>query len=76
MGKLVWIIVILLVIGAWIIIKANSYEPTKDFDDTKGFVVDFAKWLFQVGKSTKNTVQFAADQQWLPEVNNTNQITH
>jgi len=71
--KIFWIVVIFLVIGAWIIIKANNYQPTKDFDDTKGFIVDFAKWLFQVGKSTKSTVSYAADQQWLPVINETNQ---
>lgn len=73
MGKLFWMIIIFVIIGAWIIIKANSYEPTKDFDDTKDFIIDFGKWLFQVGKSTKNTVQYAADQEWLPVVNETNQ---
>ncbi len=73
MVKLSWIIIIFIIIGAWIIIKANSYEPIEDFDDTKSFIIDFGKWLFQVGKSTKNTVEFASDQQWMPVVNETNQ---
>lgn len=73
MGKLGWVIVIFLIIGAWVIIKAQDYKPTEDVEDRKGFVIDFGKWVFQVGKSVWNTVGYATKQEWLPKVNETNQ---
>ena len=72
MAKLFWIIVIFLIIGALVIIKSQNYEPIEDVEDRKNFVKDFGKWLFKVGKSTKNTVGYVIDQEWLPKVNKTN----
>jgi len=73
MGKLLWIIVIILVIGGWIIFKAGTYEPITEPKNAVGFAVDFGKWVFQVGKSTVKTAKYAADQDWLPKTNQTNQ---
>ncbi len=66
MGKLFWIIVIFLVIGGFMI-KSSMDTDLDDDEDRKSFMKKFAKWIFQLGKSTKNTAGFAISQDWLPK---------
>ena len=72
MSKLIgFIIIVFVLIGGYMIY--NSLDT--DFDesgDTTNFLKEFAKWIFQVGKSTKNTVGYAFEQDWLPDVNESN----
>jgi hypothetical protein len=69
--KLFWIVAIFFVVGGYIIYSSMS----ADLDTTSGklsFAKELGKWLFQVGKSTKNTVGYAVEQDWLPDINKTN----
>lgn len=36
------------------------------------FSRSFFNWVFQVGKNVKDVTGYAAQQEWLPEVNDTN----
>jgi len=71
MGKLLWIILIFLVIGGFII-KSSLDTDFSQPDDRKSFAQEFFSWLGQVFTSTKKTVGYAIDQDWLPETNQTN----
>lgn len=71
MGKIILIVIIFLVIGSYLI-KTNLNTNFDESDDRANFIKEFAKWVFQLGKSTKNTVGYAISQDWLPETNETN----
>ena len=73
MVKLLWIVVIFLALGGWMIFKGMGEPDLDDSDNKKTFVKEFAKWLDQVFKSGKATVGAAAEQDWLPKNNDTNQ---
>jgi len=68
MNKLMLFTAIFLVIGGYII----AQNMGTDFDD-KGektsFVKEFAKWVWDVGKKTKNVVGYVIKEDWLPERN-------
>jgi hypothetical protein len=71
MSKIVWIVAIFFVVGGYIIYNSLS----ADIETTEGkisFTKELFKWVFQVGKSTKNTVGYAFNQDWLPKTNITN----
>ena len=70
-GLLILVIIIFLVIGVYIIINAYNLN-LEDKEDVKTFIVRFGKWLFQVGKNVKDVTGYAAQQKWLPAVNETN----
>tara|TARA_Y100000310_G_C20684635_1_gene818153 strand:+ start:218 stop:457 length:240 start_codon:yes stop_codon:yes gene_type:complete len=66
----------LIVIGFFLIGGYMIYDNLDtDFDDSDDRI-DFFKttgmWIFNVGKATKNTVGYAIDQEWLPNVNSSN----
>jgi len=71
MGKLFWIITIFIVIGGYIIYSSQNTDISNP-DSAISFAGKFASWLFQLGKSTTNTVGYAMGQDWLPEINQTN----
>jgi len=71
MGKILFIVVILLLIGTYSIYKSNNTDLSS-LGSTGSFIGDLANWFFQLGKSTSNTVGYAVHQEWLPELNNTN----
>lgn len=71
MKKTYILIIIFLVIGSYIIISSYNLS-LQEKQDRKTFLLEAAKWIFNVGKSTKNTVTYAIKQDWLPEVNKTN----
>ena len=71
MNKVFLIIAIFLIIGGYLI-KTNLNTDFDESEDRVGFLKEFAKWVFQLGKSTKNTVGYAISQDWLPETNETN----
>ena len=71
MKKTVFFLLIFLVIGRYMI--ANSLQT--DFNEKSDkvyFAKTFAGWAFDIGKNTKDVVDYAADKDWLPEVNDTN----
>ena len=71
MKKTVFFLLAFLVIGGFIISK----NLNTDFDNTEQkvtFAKTFAGWAFDIGKNTKDVVDYAADKDWLPEVNDTN----
>lgn len=71
MKKIFLFIIIVLIVGGFLI-KSSLDTDFGESDDRKSFVKEFAKWVFQVGKSTKNTVGFAVQQEWVPVVNESN----
>lgn len=75
MGKLILIVAVFIFVGGYMIY--SSMEPTLDTNEgKKNFVVEFFKWLFQVGKSTKNTLWYSAQQDWLPDTQNLTNTTN
>ncbi|MFH2028077.1 MAG: hypothetical protein ABIJ08_02990 [Nanoarchaeota archaeon] len=64
--RTLWIILIFLVIGGFII--ANSYNLNlKKSDDRKSFIGKFSIWVVGVGKNVARTVGYAIKLDWLPE---------
>ena len=74
MKKMFWIVVLFLVIGGSII-KVRLDTDFGESDDRKTFLGEFWKWMKQVGGSVKSTVGHAIGQDWLPDVNETNNST-
>ena len=71
MKKTVFFLLVFLVVGGYMI--KDSLET--DFDekeDKVNFLKEFFNWVFQVGKNVKDVTGYAAQQEWLPEVNDTN----
>ncbi len=71
MKKTFILIIIFLAIGSYMIISAYNLD-LHERGDKKTFLSETARWIMQVGKSTKNTAAYAVKQDWLPEVNDTN----
>lgn len=71
MGKIFLIVIVFLVIGGYLI-KTNLNTDFDESEDRVNFIKEFARWVFQLGKSTKNTVGYVVSQEWLPETNETN----
>ena len=72
MGKIIgFIVIVFLLIGGYMVYESLDTD-FEDSEDRKGFLKEIGKWLFQVGKSTKNTVGYAVDQDWLPKTNESN----
>ena len=70
--SIVLLIIIFLIIGAYII--KTAYDLSfEDKEDTKNFVVKFARWLLQVGRNVKDVTGYAVQKKWLPVINETNQ---
>ena len=71
MKKTVFFLLVFLVIGGYMI----STNLDTNFDDT-GQKITFTKaffgWVFDVTGNVKNIVGYASDQNWLPDVNDTN----
>ena len=72
MGKIIGLIVIAFFLIGGYIIYDNLGTDFNDSDDRIDFIKTTGMWIFDVGKSTKNTVGYAIDQNWLPDVNDTN----
>jgi hypothetical protein len=66
MVKFRYIILIFLVLGAFLVVRYNNYKLDNP-DDRVGFVKDYGKWLFGVGRSTANIAGAVIKEQWLPE---------
>ena len=74
MKKTFILIIIFLVIGSYMIISAYNIN-LHDKEDRKTFISEAGKWVLQLGKSTKNTVTYAVKQDWLPDVNESDNTT-
>ena len=71
MKKTVFFLLVFLVGGGYMIMGSLD----TDFDekeDKVDFLKEFFSWVFQVGKNVKDVTGYAAQQEWLPEVNDTN----
>ncbi|RMF07190.1 hypothetical protein D6764_00420 [Candidatus Woesearchaeota archaeon] len=75
MGKLMLFIVGFFLLGGYIIYQGYHYDLDNP-QDRKSFAKQFAKWVWDVGKKTKNVVAYVIKEDWLPEagssVNETN----
>lgn len=60
------VLVIFLLIGALIILRSYDYDLEQK-DDRASFFKTYFGWLWDVGKTTKNVVTYAVNQDWLPE---------
>ncbi|MBW3020892.1 hypothetical protein KY334_06355 [Candidatus Woesearchaeota archaeon] len=67
-------IMIFLLVGAFIIYKANDTDFSETQDRNK-FIFKFSRWILDLGKNTfkitANAVSTAKDLEWLPEANET-----
>jgi hypothetical protein len=71
MKKTVFFLLVFLIIGGWMIYT----NLNTDFDNTKQkitFAKTFFGWVFGVVSDTRDVVGYAAEKDWLPEVNDTN----
>ena len=55
------LIIIFLIIGSYMIISAYNLD-LQESPDRKTFLSKVGRWLFQIGKSTKNTATYAVKQ--------------
>jgi hypothetical protein len=72
MSKVVSLLMIAFLLFGCYVIYDNL---NNDFSESEGkieFAKETGKWIFDVGKATKNTVGYAIKQDWLPDVNSTN----
>ncbi|MDP7324241.1 MAG: hypothetical protein QF632_05775 [Candidatus Woesearchaeota archaeon] len=69
MGKAFWVIIALLVIGTGIIYSALQTDFS-DLGETRTFVGAVFGWFKQVGGSSYEVGKTAAEQDWLPELDN------
>ncbi|MBW2998559.1 hypothetical protein KY321_03385 [Candidatus Woesearchaeota archaeon] len=69
-------IIVFLLVGGFIIYKANDTDFTESEDRNK-FIFKFSKWMFDIGKNTfdisANAVSDAKEMDWLPENNKSNE---
>jgi len=72
MKKLFLLVIVFLIIGAYLIIQYNNIDIEEE-EGRRTFLVRFTDWLFKVGKSTKDVVGYAAQQEWLPDNEATNE---
>ena len=71
-GKIItFVIIVFLLVGGYIIYD-NLDPDLDDSEDRTNFIKEIGKWVFQLGKSTKNTVGYAVQQDWLPKTNESN----
>ena len=66
MGKIIWVIILFLILGVYIIhssLQTDFSEPS----DVKSFVGAVTGWVFQVGKSSYEVGKTVTDQEWLPK---------
>ena len=70
MKKLLFIVLIILLIGGYMIKTTHDFNLSEK-EGKEGFAKEYFKWIFQIGKSTKNVVTYAVHQDWKP-VNETN----
>ena len=66
MKKLMFIIIVFLLIGGYMI-KTTYDLNLKEAEDQKTFFAKFVSWLFQLGKNIKSLTGQAVKQEWLPE---------
>jgi len=72
MGKIItFVIIVFLLVGSYIIYE-NLDTDFEDSDERTNFLKEMGKWIFQLGKSTKNTAGYAVKQDWLPNTNESN----
>ena len=70
MKKIIFVVLILLFIGSWMI--KSAYET--DFDDSserKTFFKVFGQWLKQLGTNMIAITSYTVKQDWTPELNET-----
>lgn len=72
MGKLFWIVVIFLLVGAYII-KVGYDVDLGEMEGRTNFAVNFGKWMLQLGGNIIDLTSSAVKQDWLPKINDTNQ---
>ena len=72
MGKIIgFVIIVFLLVGGYMIYD-NLDTDFDDSEDRTNFIKEIGKWVFQLGKSTKNTAGYAVSQDWLPKTNESN----
>ena len=64
--RLLWLIIIFLLIGAFIITTSYNLNLKKP-EDRRTFIGKFAIWTVNIGKNVIKTVGYAMKFDWLPE---------
>jgi hypothetical protein len=71
MGKMLFILVIFLVIGGYMIYSAYDYDLHKT-SDVKSFGFKFGRWVWHIGSNVKEVTNYAGQKEWLPDTNQSN----
>jgi len=73
MKKLMFVVVVFLVIGGYMIAK-NSELDIGEKEDQSIFLKSFGTWIKGLGRNIKDVAGYAVkEHDWLPEVNETNE---
>ena len=72
MGKILFIVIVVLVIGAFIIASARNIDFKED-EDRGNFVKAYFSWLLQLGRNMKQLTVHAIKLDWMPAKNITNE---
>ncbi len=75
MKKLIVIIIILLVIGAYFIKSYNDLDLKKP-DDLQSFAKIYFGWVYNLGYNIKDVSGYVAKKNWLPKNNSSNNSTN
>ena len=66
MKKLIFVIVLFLILGGFLIVLNNDLDLEKK-EGKKTLVLGFAHWVYNLGVNVKNVVGYAVGMEWLPE---------
>jgi hypothetical protein len=69
MKKVVFFLLVFLVIGGYMIAESSD---TESIGGKITFAKTFFGWLSNVGLDVEDVVGYAAEKDWLPEINDTN----
>ena len=71
MKKIIVVLIVLLVIGAYLVKTYNDLD-LKNPNDLKTFIKVYSAWIFNLGENAKDVTGYVSKKQWLPENNQTN----
>lgn len=67
MNKILVIVIIFLLIGAYLITTRANYNLKEDKQDRISFLKDFTGWIVNLGKNMMEITGLAQKQDWLPQ---------
>jgi len=68
---LIFIFIIFLIVGSYIIIKNKNYDIKENKDDRASLLNDLSGWVVNVFNNTKEVAEKIEEKEWFPESNET-----